>query len=117
MFVPVVLGVLCGMRRGEIAALRWRCVDLDAGPAGGGREHRADRGGRPGEGDQGGKGRTVALPALVMGELRAHRLQQAEALLRFGVRLDDDHHVVARRTASRCSRAAHPCLRAVHPPA
>src|SRR5206468_3856868 len=29
--VPVVLGLLCGLRRGEIVALRWRNVDLDAG--------------------------------------------------------------------------------------
>jgi integrase len=27
-FIPVVLGVLCGLRRGEIIALRWRQVDL-----------------------------------------------------------------------------------------
>ena len=31
MFVPVVLGALCGLRRGEMTALRWRAVDLDAG--------------------------------------------------------------------------------------
>jgi integrase len=30
-FIPVLLGVLCGLRRGEICALRWRSVDLDAG--------------------------------------------------------------------------------------
>ena len=30
-FIPIVLAVLCGMRRGEIAALRWRSLDLDAG--------------------------------------------------------------------------------------
>src|SRR4029453_4057990 len=30
-FVPIMLGVLCGLRRGEIAALRWRSVDLDTG--------------------------------------------------------------------------------------
>ena len=30
-FVPVVLGVLCGLRRGEVTALRWRAVDLKAG--------------------------------------------------------------------------------------
>ena len=30
-FIPILLGVLCGMRRGEICALRWRSVDLDGG--------------------------------------------------------------------------------------
>jgi integrase len=29
--MPIVLGVLCGMRRDEIAALRWWSIDLDAG--------------------------------------------------------------------------------------
>src|SRR5262249_52364532 len=31
LLIPVMLGVLCGLRRGEIAALRWRHVDLTAG--------------------------------------------------------------------------------------
>src|SRR5262249_38298440 len=30
-FIPVLLGVLCGLRRGEICALRWRNVDLENG--------------------------------------------------------------------------------------
>ena len=28
MFIPTVLAVICGLRRGEIAALRWRSVDF-----------------------------------------------------------------------------------------
>jgi hypothetical protein len=28
LLVPVILGVLCGLRRGEIVALRWQQVDL-----------------------------------------------------------------------------------------
>jgi integrase len=31
MIVPILLGVLCGLRRGEVAALRWRSIDLEAG--------------------------------------------------------------------------------------
>jgi integrase len=30
-FIPILLGALCGLRRGEIAALRWRSVDIDTG--------------------------------------------------------------------------------------
>jgi integrase len=29
LFVPILLGSMCGMRRGEIVALRWKNVDLD----------------------------------------------------------------------------------------
>lgn len=31
MLVPTILSVLCGLRRGEVAALRWRNIDLDGG--------------------------------------------------------------------------------------
>ena len=31
LFIPVLLAVMCGIRRGEIAALRWRSVDLERG--------------------------------------------------------------------------------------
>jgi integrase len=31
LFVPILLAVLCGLRRGETAALRWRSIDLERG--------------------------------------------------------------------------------------
>ena len=31
LFIPLILAALCGLRRGEITALRWRSVDLEAG--------------------------------------------------------------------------------------
>jgi integrase len=31
LFMPILLGLLCGMRRGEITALRWRSIDLERG--------------------------------------------------------------------------------------
>lgn len=95
-FIPVLLCALCGMRRGEVIALRWRSVDLDNGQlavvASGGR----------GKGEviekepKGGRGRLIALPVVVVTELRRYRTQQAEQLLRIGVRLTDDHHVYAK---------------------
>jgi integrase len=43
-----------------------------------------------------GKGRLIALLPMLVTELRRHRTQQAEQLLRLGVRLTDDRHVFAK---------------------
>jgi integrase len=92
-FIPVLLGVLCGLRRGEICALRWRSVDLENGQL-------AVVASRPQGGiekeTKSGRGPLIALPIMVVTELRRCRTQQAEQLLRLGVRLTDDHHVYSR---------------------
>jgi integrase len=94
--VPILLGVLCGLRRGEIVALRWRSVDLERGQLSVvASTEQTDAGCREKE-PKSGRGRTVALAPLMVEELRSHRLRQAEGLLALGVRLTDDHHVVAR---------------------
>ena len=84
LFVPILLGVLCGLRRGEVAALRWRSVDLDAGTlAVVASTEQTDQGIREKE-TKSGKGRAIVLPAMVAEELRQHRLRQAEELLTAG---------------------------------
>lgn len=89
LLVPVILGVLCGLRRGEIVALRWRHVDLanaqlavveSAEQTGEGVRYKQPKSGRA---------RTVALSPIVVEELRTHRLRQAEELLRLGARQND----------------------------
>ncbi|HYQ06718.1 MAG TPA: site-specific integrase, partial [Xanthobacteraceae bacterium] len=90
------LGVLCGMRRGEICALRWRSIDLDAGRLSVVASARPGRGAIVEKETKGGKGRAVTLPPMVATELRRHRTEQAQRLLRLGVRLTDDHHVLTR---------------------
>ena len=95
MFVPTLLAVLCGLRRGEIAALRWGRVNLDTAQLAvvesAEQMNNAVRFKEP----KSGRGRTVALPAVLVEELRQHRLQQAQDLLRLGVRLSDDTFVAA----------------------
>ncbi len=95
MLVPTLLAVLCGMRRGEIAALRWKNVDLTTGQiailesaeqVGSKVRYKTPKSG---------KGRTLALSASLVEELRAHRLRQAEELLRVGTILSDGTFVVA----------------------
>jgi integrase len=96
LFVPILLGVRCGLRRGEVVALRWRNVDLERGQISVvASAEQTDRGVREKE-PKNGKGRTVVLSATEVEELRSHRVRQAQALLALGVRLIDDHHVVAR---------------------
>jgi integrase len=76
-----------------------------------------------------GKSRTVALPAMVVTELRRWKAAQAEELLRLGIRTDDDTHVVSLTHAVsaflepwgitmhklRHSHASHLLASAIHP--
>jgi integrase len=96
LFIPILLGVLCGLRRGEITALRWRSVDLKRGELSIVASTEQTKHGVREKPPKSGRGRTVALPSLAVDELRQHRVKQAEALLKLGVRLTDDHHVVMR---------------------
>jgi integrase len=96
LFAPVLLATMTGMRRGEILALRWRSVDLDAGRlavvSSVEQVGIATRDKPP----KSGRSRSVALPDLLVEELRRHRLRQAEGLLRLGVRQDGETHVATR---------------------
>ena len=96
LLVPVTLGVLCGMRRGEIAALRWCHVDLAGGKLAIVESAEQTAAGVDTSRPKSGKGRTVALSTTVVEQLRAHRLQQAEELLRLGVRQTDSAFVYTR---------------------
>jgi len=100
-FVPIVLAMLCGMRRGEIAALRWRSLDLDAGQLAVVASTEQTKAGCREKDAKSGRCRTIALPALVLTELRRHRIEQAQALLlSIGVRVTADHHVVMQADAT-----------------
>jgi integrase len=85
LFVPVLLAVLCGLRRGEICALRWRNVDLAAGQISVVESLEQTKAGLRFKSPKSGKGRTVALSAIVVDELRAHRVKRAQELLRLGI--------------------------------
>ncbi len=101
LFVPLVLASLCGLRRGEITALRWRSVDLDnAQLAVSASTEQTDKGAIREKEAKSGHARTVALPTMAVEELRRWRLQQAQELLRLGVRADDDWHVVTQLDGS-----------------
>jgi integrase len=94
-FVPALLAVLCGLRRGEIAALRWRDVDLAAAQLAVVQSAEQTKAGVRYKEPKSGRGRTIALSMTLVTELRAHRVQQAQELLKVGKRLSDDDFVVA----------------------
>jgi integrase len=96
LMIPVMLGVLCGLRRGEIVALRWRHVDLATGKIALVESAEQTAAGVRYKPPKSGRGRTVALSATMIEELRAHRVRQAEGLLRLGIRQDDATFVYAR---------------------
>ncbi len=94
--IPALIAVMCGLREGEICALRWRHIDwadarmsvvesLEQTKEGGLRfkSTKNDSAGRP-----------VALSTTVVNELRAHRVSRAQDLLKLGVRLTDDDLVL-----------------------
>ena len=100
MFVPTILAVLCGLRRGEIAALRWKNVDLDGGNAAIVESAEQTKSGIRYKEPKSGRTRNVRLPDTVIEELKAWRLRQAEELLRIGKRPDSDTFVVTQTDGS-----------------
>jgi integrase len=95
--MPMVLAAFCGLRRGEIAALRWKHVDFARAQLSVTESAEQTKAGVRYKAPKSGKGRTVALPSMMVAALRAHRRHQAEELLQLGVRLTDDTFVCARK--------------------
>jgi integrase len=96
LFPAVLLAALCGLRRGEIAALRWGQVDLNAGSLAVVQSAEQTKTTVRYKEPKTGRARTVALSTMTVEELRAHRLRQAEELLQLGIRVTDETFVVAR---------------------
>jgi integrase len=100
MFIPALLAVLCGLRRGEICALRWRNVDLAASQISVVESLEQTKTGLRFKSPKSGKGRTVALSATMVEELRTYRVRRAQELLRLGIGLSDDDLVIAHEDGS-----------------
>ena len=100
MLMPTLLAVLCGLRRGEICALRWRNVDLIAGQISVVESIEQTGEGLRFKSPKNGKGRTVALSGTMIEELKAHRLRRAEDMLRLGVSVGDADLVLAHADGS-----------------
>jgi integrase len=83
---PVLLALATGMRRGEILALRWKNVDLDRGMLRVTESLEQTKAGIRFKAPKTDRTRAITLPAFAVAELWRLKRQQAEALLRLGVR-------------------------------
>jgi integrase len=96
LFMPVLLALTCGLRRGEITALRWGNVDLDNATLTVSESHEqtadAVRIKRPKDG----RGRVIDMPKMAVVELRKHRAQQESEFELLGAKVTRDSFVHAR---------------------
>lgn len=92
LYLPVLILLTTGMRRGELLAVRWRDLDLDAGTLKVEQSLEQIKTGMRFKSPKTKHGRrSLTLPAIVVTELRRHRKAQQETSLQLGIgRLPDD---------------------------
>lgn len=97
LFVPVLIAVTTGLRRGEILALRWQDIDIDSGQATIARSLEQTKNGLRYKRPKTERGsRNVALPSYTIDVLNRHRAEQAERRLRLGPVYEDNNLICAR---------------------
>ena len=97
LWISVLLAVTTGMRRGEIAALDWPHVDLDAATLTVVRSLEQTKGKLTFKTVKTAKGRRlIALPSVRVDALRSHKADQGTQRLRLGAAYDDQGLVCAR---------------------
>lgn len=85
-FLIAAVGLATGMRRGEMLALRWRDVDLEAGHLQVNQALEETKEGLRFKAPKTKHGRrTISLPSFVIAELRAHKASQGEQRLALGL--------------------------------
>jgi integrase len=96
LYVPILLALAVGVRRGEALALKWRHVDLDKGRLNIAEALEQMKGSLRTKTPKGNKTRSITLPSFAIAELRRLKIEQAESLFRLGVRQSGDTRVCAR---------------------
>jgi integrase len=95
-YIPILLAVATGLRRGEILALRWEDIDLGEGILAVRRSLEQTRQGLSFKEPKTAKGRrTVVLPGMAVDELRRHQEEQVVAKLLLGPGYHDQGLVCA----------------------
>jgi len=96
-YIPILLAVTTGLRRGEVLALRWKDINLDSGILTVNQTLEQTRGGvRAKAPKTKSSRRSVTIPDVAMGDLREHRRTVAERCLRLGMGWDDEALICAR---------------------
>jgi integrase len=90
------LSILTGMRRGELAGLKWSRVDLESGAVNVYWQRTTTRAGAVEKEPKGKSKRTVALGPLLVAALRAHRAKQDAEKAAAGDLYDDGGYVFCR---------------------
>lgn len=96
LYWPVLIALTTGMRRGEICALRWKNVDLDKAVVRVVESIEQTRKGVRFKAPKTGKTRVVTLPSFAVEELCILKVDQAEELLKLGVRQNSEVLVCGR---------------------
>jgi integrase len=97
LYMPTMLAVTTGLRRGEILGLRWDNVDLVAGTLAVVQSLEQTKDGLRLKTPKTQRSRrSVALPAMTTAALRLHRAKQAEERLALGPAYDDEGFVCPR---------------------
>jgi integrase len=93
---PTLIALATGMRRGEILALRWKNLDLEHGVVRVVESLEQTKAGLRFKSTKTDKARAVPLPKFAIDELRGWKRQQAENLLKLGVRQSPSMLICAR---------------------
>ncbi len=98
LFMPILLAVTTGLRRGEVLALRWTDVDLDRGVLSVMQTLEETRDGLRFKAPKTkGSRRVVTLPAVTVEALRRHKVEQAQLRLRIGLGREENGLVCPRQ--------------------
>jgi integrase len=95
LYVPVLLSVTTGMRRGEVLGLRWG--DIEQSRLAVRRSLEQVKAGLNFKSPKNGKARVIHLPHLTAEVLKRHRIEQAERRLRLGPGYHDQNLICPRQ--------------------
>lgn len=95
-WIVLLLALATGVRLGEVPALRWHNLDFDWATIAIVEMFEQTKGAVQFTRPKGGHGHNVTLPSFAVVELRDRTCEQTEAMLRLGVRQNDDTPARAR---------------------